>query len=1050
MNTNYLILFTFFMSILTSFSSIRIDLTGEDTFISQENPYKIMNKDEFFKNILICGSENYISYVKPNYGQIQELILNEEDIVNFKFKFYVLWMEKPTNLYFYRIVEKWDENVSWAEGNIKFEKIPFLTYKVERIGWHEISLNKVFKEIEFGFALKSEYQIRIVSLDGEGSFRKERASFEIEVKEYPKYQLWDFDIVPVEGIYVKVKNGHLYYGNKRLRLWGVCRHDSRRLETVQRIKKMGFNAVRLWGPQNAYDEESIKKGEFTKLKFEEEPVDLDSFDRFFYELKREGLFIWCVSLHYIKLTPKLWKSLLSDNSFIAGGDDWKEWKNAVTEIIDTNKYEILRYFLYFDERISKLYFQHAKNFLLHQNPYTRKKYAEEEAICIFEIQNENGFIKWVLERGFDNWPIYFKEKLKRKWNKFLIWKYKNTENLKKEWGELEPRENLEEMSVNLAPIFSERYIYPKKRGEDFIEFLSNMIIEFNHKFENYCRSFAPMGIGVNVIPFVYDTLFRLNNAWLYINSNADINSFGIYFWKLSSSLTVPPSLYVIDSTTIYGKPNLIYEINTSRPNPYRSEDPFRIVALASLQDWDGIFWHYWNELEPPGRNFIPDEQYLISPLPLMTETWADGGITHASDPVMCSSLSIAGHIFRKFLISPATKPTIYEVGKEGIFNYDYFRGISTRKDSFTTGAKIKFNLEQNEPLKIQKGENTNKEIKYEWEKGRMIIDNDKVIGYIGFWENNFYKFSNDFAILNVSSPFASIVLTSKDGNKLKESKEFFLTALWDVKNSGFEMDMKVAREGGGFVGPSEQARAIIKRGKPPVIMDKIKFDIYFPFSIYGRIEFYDFALRKFAEIKLNGENIINISPQKNYYMIKFIIDKKDKIKTSLPLYQEKIKIERKTTKHKPEFLKKREEFINLWCPVKELNWAMDYAQTHQILRDSTLIFTTISPFDSSEKIEKKIILTDFEIWNCVADMEILFKDNFMESIFFTFKEIPSFDYLIEVLKKELGEPKEKRIEQVAFQENYVIWNLKEKGKLLNIELKEFQGSIFLKFFLKSQ
>lgn len=1035
--------FLLFLSPFSCFSSVFIKIGGEDTFISKKNPEKIMQKDEFFKNILICDNGNFITYVKPNYGQIRELLIEKDDLIKGDLNFYVLWIEKPTNLYFYRLIENWDENIKWENGPLKTEEKPFFIYRIEKTGWHRVEVTDILKNGDYGFALKSDFQVRIVSFDGEGEFSKERAYFGIEIKEYQKYQLWDFNIKPKEGVYVRVKDGHLYYGGRRLRLWGVCRHDSRRLETVKRIKSMGFNAIRLWGPQNAYDKESIKRGEFTNLKFENEPVDLDSFDRFFYELKKEGLFVWCVSLHYISLNKELWNSLLSDDSFLSGGNDWEEWKKAMKELIDKNKLSLIRYFLYFDERIGKLYLKNAENFLLHKNPYTGKKYAEEEAICIFEIQNENGFLKWVLESGFDDWPEYFKNKLKYKWNQYLLKKYSKNENLIKEWGKVDPDENLDKENIKLSPTFSERFKYPEKRAEDFIEFLCGMITEFNKKFERHCRSLAPEGVGVNVIPFVYDTLFRLNNAWLYVNSLADANSFGMYFWKLTSSLTVPPSLYVIDSTTIDGKPNLIYEINTSRPNPYRSEDPFRIVAFGSFQDWDGIFWHYWNELESPGKNFIPDEQYLISPLPYMTENWADGGIVHASDPVMCSSLSMAGHIFRNFLISPAERPTIYRIGKEGIFNYEYFRGLSTRDESFKNGAKIKFDLNQKEAVVIEKGERGKDEIIYDWEKGRMVIDNKKLKAYIGFWKGGIYKFSDNFAIFNISLPFISFAMASRDGRDIKEADEIFITSLFDAQNTDFEIDMSIAREGGGFVAPVEQARAIKNRGKAPIIMDKVSLNIFFPFSIYGIIEFYDFALRRFYKEDIKGENIIRIKPPKNYYMIKIVIEKRGKIKEGLPDIkegEEEIKFE------KISDIGERKLYKDLWFPVEGLNWEKNYAFVHQFLRDSTLNFTSISPFDGSKKIEKKIILTDLKIFDCITDMEIYFKNEFIERVSFTFKEVPSFDFVIEKLKKFIGNPYEYKKKEVAFEENHAIWRIKN----LKVELKEFQGFISLNLSIENE
>lgn len=1028
-----LILFFLYFSFLMP--NIIVKVNGEGTFVSKEQPDKIMKKDEFFKNILISDSSKFISYIKQNQGQIKELIIKEDDILNIFFRFYVLWFEKETNLYFHRINENWDGNINW-KNNIKFEEEPFLIYRIKENGWHKINIKEYLKNIPFGFVIKSDYQVRIVNFDAE-QFSESKSYFEVEIKEYPKNYLWDFDIKPEEGIYVKVKEGHLYYGEKRLRLWGVCRHDSRRLETVDRLKKMGFNAIRLWGPQNPYDRESIKKGEFTKLKFDNEQVDLDSFDRFFYELKKNGFFIWCVSLHSIYINNELWDFLISDDSFLSGGNDWNEWKLSVKELINKNKLKILTYSLYFDERVQKLYFKHAENFLLHKNPYTGKKYAEEEAICIFELQNENGFLKWVLENGFDGWPDYFKNKLQKKWNEYLIKKYKDNNGLINSWGKLDPEEDLEKGNIKLSPIFTERFKYPKKRGDDFIEFLCEMIIEFNKKFEKHCRSLAPEGVGVNVIPFVYDTLFRLNNAWLYVNSTADANAFGVYLWKLTSSLTVPPSLYVVDSTTIDGKPNLIYEVNTSRPNPYRSEDPFRISCFASYQDWDGIFWHYWNELEPPGRNFIPDEQYLISSLPHLTEKWADGGILHSSDPVMCSSLSIAGHIFRKFLISSAKNPAIYKIGREGIFNYDYFRGTSTSEDSFKTGARIRFDLNQKEPLNIENGLESKNEIIYDWKNGRMIIDNEKVKGYIGFWNENVYKFKDDFIIFNVNSPFISFVMVSKDGKSLNEAEEIYLTSLFDAKNTDFKIDMSIAREGGGFVGPHEQGRAIINRGKPPIIMDRINLDIYFPFSIFGKIEFYDFALRKLSETILNGQNIVKLRPQKNFYMIKISILKREKAKEKILIKTKDKEIEKK---QKMIIVEKSQE-KDLWFPIEGLNWSKNYAFVHQFLRDSTLNFTSISPFDYSDKKEKNIVLTDFKIFDCITDMEILFKNDFIDRVSFTFKEIPSFEFIVDKLKKILGEPVEYKKIESAFEKNYAIWKIKS----LKIELNEFQGFIGLEF-----
>ena len=55
--------------------------------------------------------------------------------------------------------------------------------------------------------------------------------------------------------------------------------------------------------------------------------------------------------------------------------------------------------MYVDERAEKAFEAYARNILEHVNPYTGKRYADEEAIGLYEIINENGFVEAVLSNG---------------------------------------------------------------------------------------------------------------------------------------------------------------------------------------------------------------------------------------------------------------------------------------------------------------------------------------------------------------------------------------------------------------------------------------------------------------------------------------------------------------------------------------------------------------------------------------------------------------------------------------------------------------------------
>ena len=109
-----------------------------------------------------------------------------------------------------------------------------------------------------------------------------------------------------------MEGGRLTYGGKRLRLWGVCRGASHNPKQVERVKRMGFNAIRLW-TVHGYSEASARRGVFDETKTEK-------LDRYVAEMKRHGMWIMCPSLMSdvcgIKTARK---GLLADDSWLAGG-----------------------------------------------------------------------------------------------------------------------------------------------------------------------------------------------------------------------------------------------------------------------------------------------------------------------------------------------------------------------------------------------------------------------------------------------------------------------------------------------------------------------------------------------------------------------------------------------------------------------------------------------------------------------------------------------------------------------------------------------------------
>ncbi|MDR0931863.1 MAG: hypothetical protein LBM70_02450, partial [Victivallales bacterium] len=180
-------------------------------------------------------------------------------------------------------------------------------------------------------------------------------TLQITIVAHPKTELFKFDVVPRPGVYAVVKDGHITYGGERLRLWGACRHPSQNLDTARRLRQMGFNGIRLWGPVNFYNPASGKDGSF-KTDYRPDGSGVENFDRFFAEIKKQGCFIICPTLHYEELItkPDGRKWISTDDSFVSGGDDWEAWKEGISQIKDRD----YRFFVYFDERLQKVRYKH--------------------------------------------------------------------------------------------------------------------------------------------------------------------------------------------------------------------------------------------------------------------------------------------------------------------------------------------------------------------------------------------------------------------------------------------------------------------------------------------------------------------------------------------------------------------------------------------------------------------------------------------------------------------------------------------------------------------
>lgn len=210
--------------------------------------------------------------------------------------------------------------------------------------------------------------------------------------------------------FVIAKDGHLYSGEKRLRLFGVnivfdaAMPSQEEAEKIAaRLAKFGVNAVRF----HHLDSLPAPRGLLQKDKRTLDPEMMDRLDYFIAQLKKNGIYS-DLNLHVGRLYPDLpiW-------------DEMPQYFKGVDN---------------FYPRMIEFQHEYARDLLTHLNPYTNTRYVDEPAIVFVEINNEDGLMREWWGSSLDNMPKEYTDELSKQWRAWLKEKYKTNDALKQAWN----------------------------------------------------------------------------------------------------------------------------------------------------------------------------------------------------------------------------------------------------------------------------------------------------------------------------------------------------------------------------------------------------------------------------------------------------------------------------------------------------------------------------------------------------------------------------------------------------------------------------------------
>jgi hypothetical protein len=293
-----------------------------------------------------------------------------------------------------------------------------------------------------------------------------------------------------------------------------------------RLADAGFNGVRInlfWGnfidqkADNTYTVPVPVKGDGSQL---------DLLDYCVYLARQKGMVFW-FSFDRREFKP-------GDYDLLPDDGTRDEWTALIKE---DGAYSLV----YLDRRAEKVFETFARNVLDHVNPYTGLRYADDPAIALYEVFNENGFVDGLVNTGYKDKPVMAR-RVRQRWNEWLKARYGTDDRLSAAWGALASGESLTAGTVAFAPVkncvagYAAGYQavfkepgkqdrsagYPARRGEDVMRFACDLSRRHTQRFTQAVRQAGgEPGVGIRVAPITPTGVFNSSLPANYAGAGGD-------------------------------------------------------------------------------------------------------------------------------------------------------------------------------------------------------------------------------------------------------------------------------------------------------------------------------------------------------------------------------------------------------------------------------------------------------------------------------------------------------------------------------------------------
>ena len=598
----------------------------------------------------------------------------------------------------------------------------------------------------------------------------------------------------------RVGDGLRFADGSPVKLWGVNAEIGRSEALMQRqarhYAKQGINLVRLHPVQATL---GLLQTDPSSGERRLDPARLERLDRWFFLLKQAGIYMqWSLFYPHV-ITP---------------ADGYPAALYA--ELPDSGAGKSSAGFVNFMPELQAAEWAWAEPLMSHVNPYTGLRYAEDPALAVVEVHNEDS-VFWhyplnPLAAGNDEGRSLagHQAALQRQWQNWLQGRYANDAELLAAWGPAgrgsRPGDGLANPAMPIYGAWEMEGDGPwnhkdeAARMGDFIRFLAETQAAYFATRVDHLRQLGFQGVTVGTAWQAGGPAAGLANLW--VDSAADMIDRHAYFgghetapfWRITegplrnaSHLAAPGSgILATGFEQLETRPFMLSEWSQQPPNTWKAEvAPLVAFYGFGLQGWDAST--HFSSAQPrigggwPGdlTPWSSDTPAYLGQFAALARAVHEGHVAPAA-PAAARRLAL-DDVFRGVdAVEQRTLSGGWEAGPGSLVTPREVFAIGRVSTHFNTGRDDLGRSQRSDWARHWSADrsvvgSSTDELRWDYDKRVVTLGAERSLAVIGFAGGGAYDLPG--ARIEVDSPFVSLILTALDQRPIAESGHVLVTAL---------------------------------------------------------------------------------------------------------------------------------------------------------------------------------------------------------------------------------------------------------------------------------